>query len=375
MGAPPGAGAPATARTQGPGWRVLILLPAVVALLAGLNAGVQLLGLAAPVNSGRLPQVHGMLLTLGFVGTVIALERAVALGRRVAFLAPLLLAAGGGFLISTAPLVVGKSLLVAGTVGLVAVYVPLWRRQRDHAVLVSALGAVLAVGASILWLGGVPVPLLLPWLVGFVVLTIAGERLELARLAMSASAENSLVMAAAGVMVTVVASILWPRGGVVAYGAALIALLVVLVRHDVARRTIRSRGLARYMAACMLAAYVWLGVSAVVWLCWGPADSGPRYDAVIHAAFLGFTFSMIMAHAPVILPAVTRLSLPYRPILWWPVGLLQLALVARIGVGDALGYTRAWTVGGVVGVVALLSFFAVAGMSMAHGSRARRVAQ
>ena len=40
---------------------------------------------------------------------------------------------------------------------------------------------------------------------------------------------------------------------------------------------------------------------------------GPAYDAVVHAVFLGFTLSMIMAHAPVILPAVLRRPLPYRP--------------------------------------------------------------
>ena len=62
---------------------------------------------------------------------------------------------------------------------MVGVYVPLWRRQRDDAVLVQAFGAVLAAGAALLWLAGVDVPVLLPWLVGFVVLTIGGERLEL----------------------------------------------------------------------------------------------------------------------------------------------------------------------------------------------------
>ena len=41
-----------------------------------------------------------------------------------------------------------------GVATLVAVYVPLWHRQRDDAVLVQALGAVLACGAALLWLGG-----------------------------------------------------------------------------------------------------------------------------------------------------------------------------------------------------------------------------
>jgi len=39
---------------------------------------------------------------------------------------------------------------------------------------------------------------------------------------------------------------------------------------------------------------------------------GGGYDAVVHAIFLGFVISMVMAHAPVILPAVLRRPLPYR---------------------------------------------------------------
>jgi hypothetical protein len=39
---------------------------------------------------------------------------------------------------------------------------------------------------------------------------------------------------------------------------------------------------------------------------------GARCDAVIHAAFLGFAMSMVMAHAPVIPPAVLRRPLPYH---------------------------------------------------------------
>ncbi|MGJ3560863.1 hypothetical protein ACR6C2_30315 [Streptomyces sp. INA 01156] len=59
----------------------MLLLPAGLALLAGLDAALLLLGLPAPVTADRLPEVHGVLMVLGFVGTLIALERAVALGR------------------------------------------------------------------------------------------------------------------------------------------------------------------------------------------------------------------------------------------------------------------------------------------------------
>jgi hypothetical protein len=350
-------------RTSAAGARGLLrlpfLLPAGLAVLAGLDAALMLLGLPAPVSADRLPDVHGMLLVLGFVGTLIALERAVALGHRAGYLAPGLLGAGAVALVTPAPLAAGRALLLAGTVALVAVYVPLWRRQRDDAVLVQSLGAVLAVGAATLWLGGVAVPVLLPWLVGFITLTIAGERLELARIAMGERAGGVLVALAATLVAAVTASVLWPAS-VPALGLALLALVGWLAVHDVARRTVRTDGLPRFMALGLLAGYFWLGVAGSVWLLRGAVLEGPAYDVVVHAAFLGFTISMVMAHAPVILPAVLRRRLAYHPVLLGPLVLLHVSLALRLWVGDALGHPLAWQAGGVLNIVALLGFLATA---------------
>ncbi|MGN6577285.1 MAG: hypothetical protein ACTHKG_16550, partial [Nocardioides sp.] len=249
MSAPAPTTAPAVSRPARPAdgsrpalpRRLGLLLPAGLALLAGLDAALMLLGLPAPASAERLPDVHGMLLVLGFVGTLIALERAVALGRRPGFLAPALLGAGAVALVTPAPVEVGKALLVAGAAGLTAVYVPLWRRQRDDAVLVQALGAVVAVGAATLWLGGLAVPALLPWLVGFVVLTIAGERLELARIAMGPAAGATLLALAAALVTAITASLLWPAT-TPALGLVMLALVAWLASHDAARHTVRSTG-------------------------------------------------------------------------------------------------------------------------------------
>jgi hypothetical protein len=339
---------------------VPFLLPAGLAVLAGLDAALMLLGLPAPVSAERLPDVHGMLLVLGFVGTLIALERAVALGRRTGYAAPGLLGAGALALVSPAPLVAGRSLLVAGSVALVAVYVPLWRRQRDDAVLVQSLGAVLALGAATLWLGGLDVPVLLPWLAGFIVLTIAGERLELARLALGEGAGGVLLALAAATVAAVAGSVLWPAVATPLLGLALLALVGWLATHDVARRTVRGTGLPRFMALGLLAGYFWLGVAGTVWLLEGQVLDGTAYDAVVHATFLGFTISMIMVHAPVILPAVLRRPLAYHPVLLVPLALLHGSLALRLWVGDALGHPLAWRAGGVLNIVALLGFLATA---------------
>lgn len=339
--------------------RAPFLLLAGLALLAGLDAALLLLGLPAPVTTERLPEVHGILLVIGFVGTLVSLERAVALKRAVGFAAPGLLGVGALVVLSPAPLRVGQVLLLLGAVALLAVYVPLWRRQRDEAVAAQALGAVLAVGALLLWQSGVAVPTLLPWLVGFVVLTIGGERLELARIAMGPSAGRDLLILGGLFAVFVGASLLWPAT-LPLLGASLLVLVGWLAAHDVARHTVRSQGLPRFSAACLLAGYLWLGVAGATWLVGGPAGDGTRYDAVVHAVFLGFTISMIMAHAPVILPAVLRRPLPYHPAFIGPAVLLHTALVLRLWGGDALGAAWAWRWGGVLNGVAILTFVAVA---------------
>ncbi len=358
----------ATARPASTGagsvaWRRLpLLIPAMAALLGGLDAALLLLGVWAPVTVERLTEVHGMLLVGGFVGTLIALERAVAAGRIWGYLAPLGLGVGGVLLLSPAPQAVGRVLILVGALLLSALYLPLWRRQPSDAVLVQGLGAVLLTGAAILWLADLPVSELLPWLAGFPILTIAGERLELARVgAPSSAAQRILALLALLVVMCGPATLLWPSVGYRVLAAALIALVVWLWRYDVARRTVRGRGLPRFIGACLLAGYFWLAVAALLWFQWGLIlpDDPARYDAVIHAVFLGFVISMIFAHAPIILPALLRCTLPYRPIMYLPVGLLQVSLVVRLGLGDALGLSGARQAGGVGNVVAILLFAAI----------------
>ena len=341
--------------------RVLLLVPGGIALLAGLDAGLLRLGLPAPVETDRLSEVHGIVLVLGFVGTVIAVERAVASARRWCYLAPAFLGLSAVLLVSPAPRRLADTALLAGAALLVAVYVPLWRRSWDAAVLVQAAGAVLATGAALLWAAGLPTSDLLGWLAGFLILTIAGERLELARVAMLGTrAEALLVAGSAAVVVGALAQLLWPTAGFAVLGAAVLGITLWLMRFDIARRTVRTTGLTRYMAVCLLAGYAWLMVPGLAWLLVGQVRSGGGYDAIVHAVMLGFVLSMIMAHAPVILPAVVRRPLPYTPAMYGPVALLHASLLLRVAIGDVRGVEWAVQAGGVLNIVAVLAFVGVA---------------
>lgn len=337
--------------------RAALLLPGGLALLAGLNAGLERLDLSVPVTSGRLAGAHGVLMVLGFVGTVIALERAVALGRIWGFLSPALLGLGAVATIAPLQPAVGRVLMLAGTVLLIAVLVPLYQRQRDTSVAIGIVGVAMAAGAALLVLREMSFPVLLPWMAGFVVLVIVGERLELARIALlKPSATPLLLSIVAAYSTATMLSLIVPAVGYPLLGASLIALVCWLAAFDIATKTVRSTGLPRFTAAMLLVGYGWLAAAGAIWLLSTRAPSGAAYDAAVHAVFLGFTLSMIMAHAPIILPAVLRRPLPYTPLFYLPAGLLQVSLLIRVAIGDGFDWSYARNLGSVLNVVAVLLF-------------------
>lgn len=345
--------------------RALLLLPAGLCLMAGLDAALARIGITAHVTSARVADAHGALMVFGFLGGLIALERAVATRRGWALAAPAFLAGGGVALLLPIRMLAGQLLVIDGCLALVAVYIVLWRRQRDTATAVQTLGAVMLLCAAVLWLR-FDLSALTPWLVGFVVTTIAAERYELARLTLPQHAGATLLGLSVVLLAGAAASAVWPDLGARVLGAALLALAGWLARHDVARRLVHSTGLPRFSAAALLAGYAWLAVAGVTGLVVGsPGAVGgttPQnaQDLVVHGVFLGFAMSMVLAHAPVILPAVVRRPLPYRPVMWVPLAVLHLGLVARLALGDVVGVAGAWTAGAVATVVALLLLVATA---------------
>lgn len=348
---------------------------AVVVLFAALWSGLVHLGLPLPAGGSGLHEGHGPMMVLGFLGTFIALERAVALGEAWAYLAPAAAGAGGLAVLAGAPYGLAPALATLGGLVLVAVFVAVHRIQPSLHNAVLAAGAVCWVVAGGLWLAGWGVPRFVPWLAGFLVLTIAGERLELSRLGGATRGARGLFVAVAGVFAAgLVVSLFAEPVGVRLAGVGLVGLAAWLGGYDVARRTIRMRGVTRYMAAALLTGYGWLAVGGGLWVAVGRMGGGPAYDAMLHAVFLGFVISMIFAHAPVIVPAVLGRPLPYRPVLYVPLALLHASLVLRLVGGDAAGDLAAWQWGGVLNEVALLLFIALAaGAVIRGGSKARPV--
>ncbi|MGH3397390.1 MAG: hypothetical protein ACRDPO_22135, partial [Streptosporangiaceae bacterium] len=318
-------------------WVPPLMAAAVVCLLAGLWEGLVYLGLPLPAGGTSLHANHGPIMVLGFLGTLIALERAVALGKAWGYLAPAAAGAGGLAVSAGAPGSLGEVLIGAGGIVLVAIFVAVHRIQPSLHNVVLAAGAVCWVAAAGLWLAGWDISRLVPWLAGFLVLTIAGERLELSRMAGTSRRARVLFACAAGVFAAGLLASLGagpaapvPGGpvpvGIRITGVGLIALAAWLCRYDIARRTIRGHGVTRYMAVALLTGYAWLVVAGGLWTGVGQLADGPAFDAELHAVFLGFVMSMIFAHAPVIVPSVLGRPLPFRPVLYVPLVLLHASL-------------------------------------------------
>ena len=350
--------------------RVPLMAIGMLSMACGVWLGLVRLGWSLPLPFPDQLIAHGPLMVCGFLGTLISLERAVALGSPWGYAAPTLVAAGALALdLPIGPF--GPLLMTVGSVVLVAMFVVLLRRQPTLFMMTMALGAVAWVVANGLWLDGSAIFRVVWWWLAFLVLTIAGERLELNRVLRPTVAVRAAFTIAVGLFVIgVAASAQWPEWGVRLSGAGLLTLTAWLVRHDVARRTVRQQGVTRYMAVGLLTGYAWLGFGGILALSTGVTAPGLLYDATLHALFLGFVMSMVFAHAPVIFPAILGRPLIYAPRFYAHVVVLHGSLLVRV-VGDLSDELARWRVlGGLLNAVALLLFVVNVARSMAIARRA-----
>ena len=300
------------------GFRFPLLVLGFVSLAFGIAGGLARLSpLTVP---GTAIALHGPLMVSAFFGSVISLERAAALGRPWAHAAPL--SAGlGGLCLLAGFATAGFVLMVLAAAVFVLGGVAVMRRQPSLETATLLAGAAAWLAGNVMLLEGRAA---VPWWIAFFALTIGGERLELSRYLKRAPWVRRSFAVLVGLLVI---APLEPR----ALGIVLVVLAAWLFAFDLARVTIRQDRLPRYVAACLLAGYFWLGVGGAL------MALATAYDAALHAVFLGFVFSMVFGHAPVILPAVLRVRFPYHPALYLPLALLHASLAVRVFVSAPLG--------------------------------------
>jgi hypothetical protein len=327
--------------------RLALLALAVAALAAGIAGGLARLGVSFTLLPGAAA-LHGALMVSGFLGTVVSLERAIAVRSRLAFVAPLAAGLGSIALLAGWHLV-AAALGVAAPLGLLAASVIIVRRQpQTHTVLLAIAAAAWGAGNVLFFLGLLQAAL--PWWFAFLILTIAAERLEMTRLTRRPPAAQALFLTiTAALLVSCVLAIFHDGAGRVAFGGTLVALAAWLAAFDIARRTVRLPGLPRFAAVALLAGYAWLAVGGLAW-----AVAPAMRDLALHALALGFVFSMIFAHAPIIVPVVAGTPVRFTRFFYVPLALLHGSLAFRVTAGAGDAAFRLW--GGTLNAAAILLF-------------------
>ncbi len=336
------------------------LFLAVLALLAALWAGLLRLGWQLPPLTPSLAMAHGPLMISGFLGTLIMLERAVALRKRWMYLPPLLSALGGllTLLLRTPPL--GPALITLASLGGVAILIAINRREFALHTATMLLGALTWFAGNLLWLFGRPIPQVVLFWLAFLVLTIAGERLELSRVLNPPRLRKTLFSAVVVIFLAgLVLSIIFIQLGTRIIGAALLFIAIWSLRNDIAWRNLKHRiPLTRYIAWCLALGLSWLGISGGLILGFGAQIAGTKYDAFLHAVFVGFVISMIFGHAPIIFPAILGRKLSYYPAFYLHLILLHASLILRI-LADYAGLHTLRSGAGMANTAAILIFLAM----------------
>lgn len=333
-----------------------LFMVAILALLAAMWAGLYRLGWQLPALQPTLPMAHGPLMVGGFMGVVISLERAVGLGKKWAYGAPILHSIGTLILLFGWETSVGALFIALGSVWLVAVLIQIARIHLAlHSVTIAAGSVAFAVG-NLLWFSGWLIPHVVAWWIGFLILTIVGERLELSRVVrLGRSAYGFFILGIGTLACALFATWINFEFAMRLLGFSMVVLSGWLLFFDVARRRVKAGGQARFIAITLLSGYLWMGISGLLMLWFAGMLAGPRYDAMLHTFFLGFSINMIFAHAPIVFPAVLKLNMRFSTRFYSHTLLLQLSLLLRI-VGDLFLWQPGRLWGGMLNVVTIVLF-------------------
>lgn len=333
--------------------KALFVLPLILlSLLASIWTGWLRIGWTLPVSNAAAQ--HGALMVGSFLATLIFLERAVTFANKWVLLLPFI----NGF--SLVLFLAGQPqwallCLIAGSVGFWAMCGYFIYKYGELYYYVFFAGAFCLVAGNVILLKTHFYPHAVNWWMAFLLMTIVAERLELSRFLTLSKGKRAWLIAALGSnLLFLFVPFHWY--GNLLFAGSLVAVATWLLKYDMAWHSIKVKGQHRYSATLLIVGYAWLLITALFFIL------GNRfafsYDAALHSFFIGFVFSMIFSHAPIILPAVLKLPVKlFRPFLYAWFVLLQLSLAVRI-TGDALENVALRKWGGLLNGVAILLFFA-----------------
>jgi hypothetical protein len=336
--------------------------------LAAIYGGLWRLGWPLP-HAQRLGDLHGPLMISGFFGTLIGLERSVALGKSWAFAAPLLSCAGALALVAGVPPAFAAAAFVAAAALLSgASLMALRHDRRIFTALLAVAAACWGVG-GLVWLRTGVVPYATPWWLMFLTLTVAAERLDMSRLLGVARLGVAAFLACVALLISGASLGLFDPLGARLLGAGFVALALWLLKHDIALRNLRRAPHLRYFGVCMALGYLWMGVAGVALIVAPPGVAPYGYDMALHAILIGFVLSMAFGHSVIVIPAITGAAAPYHRTMYAGLALLHASLILRL-CGDAFVYEPARVASGALTLAGMVAFAGVLGWRIKTAPRA-----
>lgn len=323
----------------------------LLALLSALWSGWLRLGWTLPVS--HLAGTHGNLMVNSFLATLIFLERAVTFRRRWVLLLPVV---NGSSVLAffAGQHHLASCLLIAGSAGFVVMCLYFLYTYREFYYLIFLAGATCLLAGNIQLLLRNQYPEVIGWWWGFLLFTIVAERLELSKFLPLGRTQRIALLLSLGIFLTALFLPVGMAHPVLAVGLATTGAW--LLRYDMARRSIRATGQHAYSGWLLLAGFAWLLITGALLIFQGSLVFA--YDALLHSFFIGFVFSMIFSHAPIILPGILRKPVKiYHPLLYTWFILLQASLLIRI-ICDAIGEGEGRKLAGLVNGIVILLFFA-----------------
>lgn len=340
---------------------------AISALLVGLWAGLSRIGWALP-SLPNLSVAHGPLMISGFLGVLIPLERAVAIRQKWMFVVPVI--AGIGWISLLIVPFLGGILLTLASLGALMILGVMVQREPHIHTITMFVGMCAWVVGNLLWMFGFPIFQIVYLWMTFLVLTIAGERLELSRVLNPSPVQLRLFsLIAVALSAGAALSVVNLEAGTRLAGLSMLTLSLWFLKNDLATRNIRhANPLTRYIAICLFSGFVWLGLGGGAQFYFGAQYAGLLYDAALHAVFVGFVISMIFGHAPIIFPAILGRPVTYRSAFYAHLILLHLSLAIRV-LGDLATQLdlRRW--GGILNELAILLFLGMTVYSILKGEK------
>lgn len=343
--------------------RLPIVVLAMMCLLSGLWSGLNRIGWNIPLLP--IAAHHGIIMVGGFLGTLISLEKIIPLKKRILYGIPFINALGVVLFFIAQPLA-AIAMFICASIALTIVFILYFRSHTSLIYVLMLCGSVCWTIGNVLLITRSLYPLAFPWWSAFALFIIAAERLELMRF-LPVSKWNKVIFI--GLLVSYVVGILlsFHGTGIIVCSVSLAGCALWLLRYDLIGINITRTHLHRFTAIALLTGYIALLMCGV--FLFVISDQSFSYDAVVHSFFIGFVFSMIFAHGPMILPGVMGISTtPYHKILYLWLLLLHGSWMMRV-FGDVLIELDIRMISGIVSTVAILGYLGTIGLLTANSQR------